>query len=142
MSRNPASDFFQFIAGGALFCSGGFLLANQVMASSAFGSRGYGGWGRYGGGAIVPIGTPGMGLLMIPLGIGVCLLFAGAYKRWANLLVWGSLAAMSVGVLNSIRLTFMPTTLWALGVDVGMIAAGGGLMFRSLSGYDEKESRR
>jgi hypothetical protein len=36
----------------------------------------------------------------------------------------------------------MPTTLWALGVDVGMIAAGGGLMFRSLSGYDEKESRR
>ena len=142
MPRNPASDFMQFIAGGALFCSGGFLLANQVMASSAFGSRGYGGWGRYGGGAIFPIGTPGMGLLMIPLGIGVCLLFAGTDKRWANLFVWGSLAAMSVGVLNSIRLTFMPTTLWALGVYVGMIAAGGGLMFRSLNGYDEKESKR
>ena len=87
---------------------------------------------------MVPFGTPGMGLLMIPLGIGVCLLFTGAYKRWANLLVWGSVAALGVGVLNSIRLTFMPTTLWALATYIVMIAAGGGLMFRSLSDYDDK----
>jgi hypothetical protein len=85
-----------------------------------------------------PIGTPGMGLLMIPLGIGVCLLFAGTYKRWANLMIWASLAALVVGVLNSIRLTFMPTTLWALATYIVMIAAGGGLMFRSLGGYDER----
>ena len=91
--RNPTTDFIQFIAGGALFGSGGFLLANQVMASSAFSYRG-GGWGRYGGGSMFPIGTPGMGLLMIPLGIGVCLLFAGTYKRWANLMIWASLAAI------------------------------------------------
>ena len=98
-----------------------------------------GGWGRYGGGgSVVPFGTPGMGLLMIPLGIGVCLLFTGAYKRWANLLVWGSVAALGVGVLNSIRLTFMPTTLWALATYIVMIAAGGGLMFRSLGDYDDK----
>ena len=43
-------------------------------------------------------------------------------------------------MLNSIRLTFMPTTLWALGVYVVMLAAGGGLMFRSLGGYEEKGS--
>jgi hypothetical protein len=78
-----------------------------------------------------------MGLLMIPLGVGVCLLFAGTYKRWANLMIWASLAALVVGVLNSIRLTFMPTTLWALASYIVMIAAGGGLMFRSLGGYDE-----
>ena len=135
--RNPTTDFIQFLAGGALFGSGGFLLANQVMASSAFSYRGYGGWGRYGGGGMLPIGTPGMGLLMIPLGVGVCLLFAGTYKRWANLMIWASLAALVVGVLNSIRLTFMPTTLWALASYIVMIAAGGGLMFRSLGGYDE-----
>ena len=116
MTRNPASDFLQFIVGGALFCSGGFLLANQVMASSAFGYRG-GGLGRYGGGGMMfPIGTPGMGLLMIPLGIGVCLLFTGAYQRWANLMVWGSVAALGVGVLNSIRLTFIPITLGSWGL--------------------------
>jgi len=107
-----------------------------VMASSAFGYRS-GGLGRYGGGGMMfPIGTPGMGLLMIPLGIGVCLLFTGAYQRWANLMVWGSVAALGVGVLNSIRLTFMPTTLWQLGVYIVMIAAGGGLMFRGLNAYD------
>lgn len=141
MSRNPANDFLLFIAGGSLFAGGIFLLANQVMASSAFGYRGAG-WGRWGGGGgLFPIGTPGMGLLMIPLGIGVCLLFAGTYKRWANLLVWGSLAAVGVGVLNSIRLTFMPTTLWALASYIVMIAAGGGLMFRSLGGYDDDKTK-
>ena len=87
---------------------------------------------------MVPFGTPGMGLLMIPLGVGVCLLFTGTYKRWANLLVWGSVAALGVGVLNSIRLTFIPTTLWALATYIVMIAAGGGLMFRSLGDYDDK----
>jgi hypothetical protein len=77
-----------------------------------------------------------MGLLMLTLGIGVCLLFAGSYRRWANLLIWGSLAAVLVGVLNSLRMSFMPTTLWQLGVYIVMIAAGGGLMFRGLNAYD------
>ena len=137
MARNPAADLIQFIAGGSLFGAGGFLLLNQVMASSSFGFGPGRGW-RWGGG-VFPIGTPGMGLLMIPLGIGVCLLFAGTYKRWANLLVWASLAALVVGVLNSIRLTFMPTTLWALATYIVMIAAGGGLMFRSLGGWDDHD---
>ena len=88
----------------------------------------------------MPFGTPGMGLLMIPLGIGVCLLFAGTLQRLANVLVWGSMAALFVGVLNSIRITFIPATLWQLGVYVAMIAAGGGLMFRSLNSYAEKPS--
>lgn len=55
-----------------------------------------------------------MGLLMSPLGLAVCLLFAdgNGKRRWANLLVWGSLAALSVGVVNSIRLNFLLTMLW------------------------------
>ena len=46
-----------------------------------------------------------------------------------------------IGVLNSIRLTFMPTTLWALGTYIAMIAIGGGLMFRSLRD-DDKDKRK
>ena len=42
MSRNPTNDFIQFITGGSLFGGGIFLLANQVMASSAFTYRGGG----------------------------------------------------------------------------------------------------
>jgi hypothetical protein len=134
MNRNPFGALLQFLVGGALFCSGIFLLANQVVASSAIGFRPYRSFAGGLWGVNVPFGTPDMGLLMIPLGIGVCLLFAGAYQRWANLMVWGSVAALAVGVLNSIRLTFVPITLWQLGVYIVMIAAGGGLMFRSLGG--------
>jgi hypothetical protein len=139
---NPSGDFLQFLIGGCLFGSGGFLLANQVMVRSEMvlhgghGVRPWGGMGGMAGGFAMPWGTPGMGLLMLPLGIGVCLLFAGRYRRWANLLIWASLAALTVGVLNSLRMSFMPTTLWQLGVFIVMIAAGGGLMFRGLNAYD------
>lgn len=70
------------------------------------------------------------------MGIGVRLLFAGGYQRWAYLMVWCSAAALCLGVLNSIRLPFVPTTLWQLGGCIVMIAAGGGLMFRSLVGVN------
>ena len=140
---NPSGDFVQFLIGGCLFGAGGFLLANQVLVRPEFAPPRYGGFGRWGGwggwgggGVTIPFGTPGMGLLMLPLGIGVCLLFAGSYRRWANLLIWASLAALLVGVLNSLRMSFMPTTLWQLGVYIVMIAAGGGLMFRGLNAYD------
>ena len=140
---NPSGDFVQFLIGGCLFGAGGFLLANQVLVRPEFAPPRYGGFGRWGGwggwgggGFAMPFGTPGMGLLMLTLGIGVCLLFAGSYRRWANLLIWASLAALLVGVLNSLRMSFMPTTLWQLGVYIVMIAAGGGLMFRGLRAYD------
>ena len=47
-----------------------------------------------------------------------------------------------MGVLNSVRMVFVPTTLWQLGVCIGMIAAGGGLMFRGLRAYDERGCSR
>jgi hypothetical protein len=152
MSRsasNQAGDVVQFIVGGCLFGGGVFLFMNQVMVRSdglasgmgrSFGrlGGGWGGWGS-GGGLVAGFGTPGMGLLMIPLAIGVCLLFAGSYQRWARLLVWGSLTALFVGVLNSVRITFIPATLWQLAVYVVMIASGGGLMFRSLHAYGDDD---
>lgn len=134
--REAAGDFVQFLVGGCLFGAGGFLLANQVMVRSEMVWGRFGGWG--GGFQAMPWGTPGMGLLMVPLGLGVCLLFAGTHRRSANVLIWASLAALLVGVLNSLRMTFMPVTLWQLGVYVAMIAAGGGLMFRGLRAYDDQ----
>ena len=145
---NPLNDAVQFTIGGCLFGSGLFLFLNQVMVHSqlqggyphawARGGIGLPGWG---GTALLPWGTPGMGLLMLPLGIGVCLLLAGERERLAKLLVWGSLAAMVVGVLNSIRFSFMPATLWQLAVYVVMLGSGGGLMFRSLGRYNEAPQR-
>ena len=141
-STNPAGDFLQFLIGGSLFCAGVFLFANQVMVQPQY-TPGPGGWWRgWGGASLFSLGTPGMGLLMLPLGLGVCLMFAGTFRRWANLLVWGSMGALLVGVLNSVRVAFMPATLWQLGVTIVMIAAGGGLMFRSLGGEPEHQQRK
>jgi VanZ family protein len=61
------------------------------------------------------------------LGIGVCLLFSGTYRRAGWFLVWASSAAVGVGVLHSLFISFRPTTLWSLATMVVMIAAGGGL---------------
>ena len=160
MSRNPAQDFFTFILGGSLFGAGIFLFLNQVMVSSD-GSFGYGRWGgsvmrqglRYGSGYGGGFGGApwdrfwmggagdGVGLLMIPMGLGVALLFAQTFRRLAWVLIWGSAAALFAGILHSLSARFMPTTLWALVTMVVMIAAGGGLMFRSLYGQDDGRDR-
>ena len=141
---NPFSDFIQFIIGGCFFAAGVFLLSNQVMvrAPIAIGGAFRSGYGRgWASGFAFPWGSPGMGLLLLPLGIGLCMAFTGIYTRWSKLLIWASLSALLLGVLNSIRMSFIPTTLWQLGVYIGMIGIGGGLMFKGLkgSGIDENK---
>ena len=134
---NPFSDFMQFIIGGCFFAAGVFLLSNQVMVRvpMAIGDAIRSGYGRgWGAGFAFPWGSPGMGLLLLPLGVGLCMAFAGVYARWSKLLIWSSLSALLLGILNSIRMSFMPTTLWQLGIYIAMIGIGGGLMFKGLKG--------
>ena len=110
MSKSKAlSDFIQFIIGGCFFAAGVFLLSNQVMvrAPIAIGGAIRSGYGRDWGAAFAfPWGNPGMGLLLLPLGVGLCMAFAGVYARWSKLLMWSSLSALLLGVLNSIRMSF------------------------------------
>ena len=140
-NSNPLSDFIQFIIGGCFFAAGVFLLSNQVMvrAPMAIGGAVMSGYGRGWAGFAFPWGSPGMGLLLLPLGIGLCMAFAGVYERWSKLLIWAALSALLLGVLNSIRMSFIPTTLWQLDVYIAMIGIGGGLMFKGLKGSGEKE---
>ena len=135
---NPQGDFVQFILGGALASGGAYALMNQVFLSSGS-SRSP----RYPyGGFTLPIVAPGMGLLMIPLGIGVVLLFMDGYRRLSQFLIWGSAAALLVGVLNSLQMRMSTISLWQLVVESTMIAAGAGVMFRSLKGYDDEAENR
>ena len=137
-SSNPQGDFVQFVLGGALASGGAFALMNQVFLSSAVRTAPRYPYGSY----TLPFGTPGMGLLMIPLGIGVVLLFLDGYRRLSQLLIWGSAAALLVGVLNSLQMRMATVSLWQLTVEIIMIAAGAGLMFRSLKGYDDEDGNK
>jgi len=131
-SRDPIKDFFTFLLGAVLLSMGAFLFFNQVMVSSqpiglgrglrfgqgfgrswggAYGS-GFGG-GGWGGGFGMPQGLgDSFGLLLIPLVIGVCLQFALRNQRWGWFLVLASVAALAVGVLQTLIMRFQPTTLW------------------------------
>jgi hypothetical protein len=135
---NPSGDFVQFVLGGALASGGAFALMNQVFLSSGVRTAPRYPYGSY----TLPFGTPGMGLLMIPLGIGVVLLFLDGYRRLSQLLIWGSAAALLVGVLNSLQMRMATVSLWQLTVEIIMIAAGAGLMFRSLKGYDDEDGNK
>jgi hypothetical protein len=156
-SRDPIKDFFTFLLGGVLLSMGAFLFFNQIMVSSQpiglgrglrFGQGIGRSWGGasgslFGGGFGMPQGLEnGFGLLLIPLVIGVCLLFALRNQRWGWFLVLSSVAALAVGVLQTLIMRFQPTTLWNLLTMMAMIGSGGGLMFRSLRGYDgDKEQK-
>jgi hypothetical protein len=84
----------------------------------------------------------GFGLLLIPLTIGVCLLFALRNQRWGWFLVLASAAALAVGILPTLIMSFQPTSLWNLLTMVALIGSGGGLMFRSLMAYDDGKDRQ
>jgi len=147
--RKPVEDFFTFILGAVLLSTGVFLFFNPVLVGShGFGMagrfglhRGLGGGGMlgysggWGGGPLAP--GSGFGLLLIPLTAGVCLLFALRNQRWGWFLVLASLAAMAAGILQTLFVQFQPTTLWNLLMMLALIGSGGGLMFRSLMGYDD-----
>lgn len=156
--RKPVEDFFTFILGAVLLCTGVFLFFNQVLVGShgfAMGGRfglhrGWGGGGMLGsgwgggfggggfGGGLAP--GSGFGLLLIPLTAGVCLLFALRNQRWGWFLVLASLAAMAAGVLQTLFVQFQPTTLWNLIMMLALVGSGGGLMFRALMGYDDGQA--
>ena len=131
--KNPAQDFLLFLIGGVLFAMGAFLFANQVMVGSAFRF----GLGRWGGFLFGSAGQgDGFGLVLLPLMAGVLLLFADRYRKAAWFLVWASLGIIFAGVLQGLLISFRPTTLWNLLTMLFLMASGGGLMFRSLTGYD------
>jgi hypothetical protein len=163
-SRDPIRDFFTFLLGAVLLSMGAFLFFNQVVVSSepmgaglrfgrgfgrywgggyAAGSGG-GGWASgWGGGFGMPQGLgDSFGLLLIPLVIGVCLLFALRNQRWGWFLVLASVAALAVGVLQTLIMRFQPTTLWNMLTMMALIGSGGGLMFRSLRGYDDDKQQK
>jgi hypothetical protein len=147
MNRKPVQDFFLFLVGGSLFAAGIFLFTNQVMVGSGIRSLTWGrsvdgGFGSTFGG-FASFGTgQGFGLLMIPFAVGVALLLADSLRKVGWLLVWGASAAMGAAVLQSLLFSFRTTSLWSLMTMVVMIAAGGGLMFRSLRDYQELDQQQ
>lgn len=106
-----------FLCGAAMVVAGGYLLLTRVTVAS-------GGWTLWGYNAF--------GLSLLPLLIGIGVLFFNG----RSIAGWGLLAAGAVvivaGILANLHIYFQATSLFDTLVILGLLAAGIGLVARSL----------
>lgn len=106
-----------FIFGLALAIAGGYLIMNQVQVTSGY-------WHWW--------GTNTFGLTLIPLVIGLGLLFVDGRSLAGWVLAGGGTVIIFVGILANLEIYFRQTTLFNVILMLAMFAAGLGLMARAL----------
>jgi hypothetical protein len=106
-----------FLFGLALAIAGGYLIMNQVQVTSGY-------WAWW--------GTNTFGLTLIPLIIGVGLLFFNGRSIAGWLLAGGGAIIVFVGILANLQIYWRQTSLFILILMLTMFVGGLGLMARSL----------
>lgn len=114
----------QFFLGLILMCGGFYLLLNSVVVSASFGLGtrlfGAGGYGITGG------------IVLIPLAIGIAMIFHDAKSALGWLLSVGAFACLVFGVIASVNMSLRTMSAFEL-IGILALAFGGlGLFLRSL----------
>ncbi len=122
--RNPGGTrggFGEFILGLAILVAGGWLFLNNVIVTteSSFGL----GW----------FGTrSSFGVTLIPLFLGIVLLFFNGRSPFGWILAAGSAIVIFVGIIANLGVHWMPASLGYTLIVIGLIAAGIGLIARGV----------
>jgi hypothetical protein len=106
-----------FFAGTAMVIAGGYLLLTQVNVTS-------GGWLFYGYNAF--------GLSLVPLLIGIGVLFYNGRSPLGWLLAGAGMIIILAGIISSLHIYFQSTSLFNTLIMLGLLAGGLGLVARSL----------
>lgn len=106
-----------FFLGLAMTAAGGYLLANQVTVASGY-------WSFWGYNAF--------GLSLLPLLLGVGLLFFNGRSILGWLLTVAGTAIVFVGILTHLHIYFRPTSLFNTLCMLLLLVGGLGLVARSL----------
>ncbi|HXS97429.1 MAG TPA: hypothetical protein VN736_22680 [Candidatus Limnocylindrales bacterium] len=106
-----------FLIGLVLACVGGYLLTNQVMVTSGY-------WGFY--------GTHSFGVTLLPMLIGVALLFYNGRSIAGWLLTIAGGLFILAGVIANLHIYFAPTTLFNTIVMLVLLVGGLALIARAL----------
>jgi hypothetical protein len=114
-----------FFLGLALVVVGGYLVLNQVQVTSS--NTFFGLW--HGNRAA------GFGLTMLPLLIGIGTLFFDGKSKVGWVLSIGGALTMLAAILTSLSIYWAPTSLFNTLIMFGLLAAGVGLVLRSLRPY-------
>lgn len=107
----------KFLLGGALVVAGGYLLLTRVTVAS-------GGWHLWGYNAF--------GLSMLPLLIGIGVLFFNGRSLVGWLLTGAGAVIILAGIIGNMQIYFRGTSLFDTLMMLGLMAAGIGLVARSL----------
>jgi len=108
------------ILGFILAAAGTYFLTNQVQV----GAGPFGGWAWF--------GPSSFGLLLVPLLLGVGVLCFNGRSPIGRLLVAVGAVLLLASVLDTLRITFLPTSLFNTLMMLGLSVAGVGLMARAL----------
>jgi len=107
----------EFFLGALLLVAGLYLFLSRVIVFSNIFSI---------------FGFDGLGVLLIPMLIGIGILFFNSKSKAGWILAAGSFAALLVGIIMNLSFFFRPTNLLVTLIMLGLIAAGAGLIARSL----------
>jgi hypothetical protein len=120
----------EFVIGVVMAAAGGYLLFNQVQVTTSF-------WHFWGGSSF--------GLALLPLLVGIGLLFFNGRSWLGWLLSIAGLAIILAGILVNLDIYFRQTSLFNTLVMLGLLAGGLGLVARSLRAHpaptDDVKSR-
>ena len=106
-----------FLAGAAMVVAGGYLLLNQVTVTSGF-------WTLW--------GFNGFGLSLIPLLVGIGILFFNGKSPAGWVLTAAGALIIVAGIIANLSIWFRPTSLFNTLLILGLLAGGIGLVARSL----------
>ena len=107
----------EFFIGLALSVAGAYWLTQQVQVTS-------GAWNIY--------GYNSLGLSLLPFLLGMVMLFANGKSFWGYTLVFMGAVIIFIGILMNMRIYFQPTSLFNTLMMLGLLAAGIGLVIKSL----------
>jgi len=106
-----------FLLGFAMTCVGGYLLSNQVMVGSSY-------WSFY--------GTNTFGITLVPMLIGIGLLFWNGRSIAGWVLTCAGAIFIFAGVIANMHIYFQPTSLFHTIVMLVLLVGGLGLIARSM----------
>ncbi|MCC7309320.1 MAG: hypothetical protein IT173_17295 [Acidobacteria bacterium] len=112
---------FEFVIGLAMTISGGYLLISRVIVTSGFWY-----WGGYNT----------FGLSLIPLIIGIALVFFNGKSIIGWLLIFASVIIIGSGILMNLQIYFQPTSLFNTIIMIVLFAGGIGMLARSVLAHD------
>ena len=110
----------EFVIGTAMAVAGAYLLTTRVTVTSGF-------WGWW--------GDSTFGLTLVPLLIGIGILFFNGRSMLGWLLMIGGAVIILAGIIANLQMYFRPTSLFATLMMLVLLAGGLGIVARSLRSH-------